>query len=134
MAQELRQAVQDCRIRALYASAKWAAAALLGLPEQEVQTAAGGDSVAASSSSDRSAAYELARSLFDLKVGLNTCSAPPVSCSTCPNPQTTGALYASHACPQEYRGAAYALRDSKDSLSLFLRGYATYLAGEKRMQ
>jgi anaphase-promoting complex subunit 8 len=35
---------------------------------------------------------------------------------------------------QEYRSAAYALREAKDPLSLFLRGYATYLAGEKRKE
>ena len=67
MAQELRQAVLDCRARALYTSTKWAASALCGLPEEEVmyssQTAPPAAAAASSSPS-----YELARSFFDLKV------------------------------------------------------------------
>ncbi|EFN59736.1 hypothetical protein CHLNCDRAFT_133336 [Chlorella variabilis] len=97
-AQELRQAVHDCRSRALYASAKWAATALCGLPEEEVMVSS---QAAAAAPPSGSAAFELARSFFDLK---------------------------------EYRSAAHALRDSRDQLSLFLRGYATYLAGEKRKE
>lgn len=35
---------------------------------------------------------------------------------------------------QEFQSAAHALRGARDSLSLFLRCYATYLAGEKRKE
>ncbi|KAI3429609.1 hypothetical protein D9Q98_005695 [Chlorella vulgaris] len=98
-AHELRQAVQDCRSRALYASAKWAAAALCGLPEEELMGSAQAAAAADCGSGD--SAYQLARSLFDLK---------------------------------EYRSAAHVLRDSLDPLCLFLRGYAMYLAGEKRKE
>lgn len=35
---------------------------------------------------------------------------------------------------QEYRSAAHALAGAQDPVSLFLRGYATYLAGEKRKE
>ncbi|KAL4855210.1 Anaphase-promoting complex subunit 8 [Chlorella vulgaris] len=100
-AHELRQAVQDCRSRALYASAKWAAAALCGLPEEELMGSSQTAAAAAADCSSGDSAYQLARSLFDLK---------------------------------EYRSAAHVLRDSPDPLSLFLRGYAMYLAGEKRKE
>ena len=65
-AQELQLAVQDCRARALYASAKWAASALCGLPEEEVMGSSQAPPPAAAAASP---AYELARSFFDLKVG-----------------------------------------------------------------
>lgn len=68
-AQELRRAVADCRARGLYPAAKWAGAALCGLPEEEVMGSSQelpGDGAAAAAGT--SAAYELARSLFDLKV------------------------------------------------------------------
>lgn len=65
-AEELRRAVVDCRSRALYASAKWAASALCGLPEEELSSPP--QAVVGESAGSGSAAYELARSLFDLKV------------------------------------------------------------------
>ena len=70
-AQELRRAVADCRARALYAAAKWAAAALCGLPEEEVMGSSQEAHVAAAAGGT-AAAYELARSLFDLKVRLGS--------------------------------------------------------------
>lgn len=97
MAQELLQAVADCRLRGLHAPAKWAAAALCGLSEEDSSPG----STPAASSAGSSPAYELARSLFDVK---------------------------------EYRSAAHMLQDCQDPLSLFLRNYATYLAGEKRKE
>lgn len=57
----------DCRSRALYASAKWAASALCGLPEEEVLASSQAVAVGESGGSS-GAAYELARSFFDLKV------------------------------------------------------------------
>ena len=68
MAQDLRQAVQDCRARALYASTKWAAAALCGLAEEEVMGSSQHPPATATAASSSSPAYELARSLFDVKV------------------------------------------------------------------
>ena len=62
--------MQDCRARALYASAKWAASALCGLPEEEVMGSSQAPPPAAAASSS-SPAYELARSFFDLKVSAN---------------------------------------------------------------
>lgn len=70
-AQELRQAVVDCRQRGLFASAKWAAAALCGLPEEEVEaSSASAAQQPSSGGGSGGAAFELARSLFDLKVRL----------------------------------------------------------------
>jgi len=64
--QELEQGVADCSARALYASAKWAAAALCGLPEAVGPV--GGSTVSAAATASDRPAYELARSLFDVKV------------------------------------------------------------------
>ena len=64
-AQELRQAVADCRARGLYVAAKWAAAALCGLPEEDVM---GSPQDALAAGGGTSAAFDLARSLFDVKV------------------------------------------------------------------
>jgi anaphase-promoting complex subunit 8 len=161
-AQELRQAVQDCRARALHASAKWAAAALCGLPEEEVMGSPQAPPPAAAAASS-SPAYELARSFFDLKVsailpGASSRSSCMWQCirwspvqpalrpavhqpCRCPFPPLHRAPCRLIACPrrlpvaaQEYRSAAHALQDSHDQLSVFLRGYATYLAGEKRKE
>jgi anaphase-promoting complex subunit 8 len=52
-------------------------------------------------------------------------NAPPADPLPAPSPAVT---------VQEYRSAAHALQDSQDQLSVFLRGYATYLAGEKRKE
>ena len=67
-AEELRQAVHDCRARALYASAKWAAAALCGMAEEEVMGSSQEQQPAGGGDGGGSPAYQLARSLFDLKV------------------------------------------------------------------
>ncbi|PSC70628.1 anaphase-promoting complex subunit 8-like [Micractinium conductrix] len=98
-AAELHQAVADCRQRALFASAKWAAAALSGLDASEL---AGRESGSGGAGGPRPGpAFELARSLIDVK---------------------------------EYRSAAHALQACTDPLSLFMRCYATYLAGEKQKE
>lgn len=62
---ELLQAVSDCRIRGLLVPAKWAAAALCGLPEEQVAAAAAPPIIVCPTSGP---AFELARSFFDLKV------------------------------------------------------------------
>lgn len=67
-AQELRRAVADCRARGLYTAAKWAAATLCGLPEEEVMGSSQELPAAGGGSGGTSAAFDLARSLFDLKV------------------------------------------------------------------
>jgi hypothetical protein len=139
-AHELRQAVQDCRSRALYASAKWAAAALCGLPEEELMGSAQAAAAADCGSGD--SAYQLARSLFDLKVGHYTLHArtgwlcAKFTCYAHLQPCRRCGLHAARSpCfVQEYRSAAHVLRDSLDPLCLFLRGYAMYLAGEKRKE
>ncbi|KAL4446289.1 hypothetical protein ABPG77_003096 [Micractinium sp. CCAP 211/92] len=95
---ELLQAVSDCRIRGLLVPAKWAAAALCGLPEEQVAAAAAPPIIVCPTSGP---AFELARSFFDLK---------------------------------EFHSAAHALRGARDALPLFMRCYATYLAGEKRKE
>lgn len=150
-AQELRQAVADCRARALYASAKWAAAALCGLPEEEVMGSQQQQQPDSSSGGGGgSAAYELARSLFDLKVRaawLLLLAHGTVRCCLCnalrvaaPSSTTTAGPTLA-ICPpdvprrvQEYRSVAHTLRDAHDPASTFLRCYATYLAGEKRKE
>lgn len=63
---ELLQAVSDCRIRGLLVPAKWAAAALCGLPEEGVAAAAAHPSSVGCPTPGP--AFELARSFFDLKV------------------------------------------------------------------
>ena len=68
-AAELQQAVRDCRARALYASAKWAASALCGLPQEELAAAAAAGGTGAAAAPTPPPAYELARCLFDSKVG-----------------------------------------------------------------
>lgn len=89
-AQELRQAVQDCRARALYASAKWAAAALCGLPEEDLMGSSQQASTSGGSGAAASPAYELARCLFDQKVcrrgGLH-CPAAVESLRWCHHPK-----------------------------------------------
>lgn len=168
-AEELRQAVSDCRQRALHASAKWAAAALCGLPEEELM----GASQQASTSGGgggTSPTYELARCLFDQKVrclpvvrapcarllACGTCSAAPARARACHHRAacTSAACASARAscrrqpplrppnrlgpCPpralQEYRSAAHMLAGAEEPLPLFLRCYATYLAGEKRKE
>ncbi len=62
---ELLQAVSDCRIRGLLVPAKWAAAALCGLPEDQVAAAAAPQNVVCPTPGP---AFELARSFFELKV------------------------------------------------------------------
>lgn len=72
-AAELRRAVVDCRERALAGPAKWAAQQLVGLPP-EARESDSGSAVATGSSSGgtlsrlEADAYQLARSLFDLRV------------------------------------------------------------------
>jgi hypothetical protein len=66
-AAELRRAVKDCRDRGLFTAAKWAAVQLAGLPRNGVP----GSSVYMDATGGGEATddtYELARTLFDLKV------------------------------------------------------------------
>lgn len=161
-AQELRQAVADCRARGLYAATKWAAAALCGLPEEEVM---GASEEVLAAAAGVSAAFDLARSLFDIKVRLrlgeracscrvlpvqrsnhmlaagNSCrsAAPnhpnqPAAATTSSRPQFSAHVVPRPATLQEYRSVVHMLASATDPQSLFLRCYATYLAGEKRKE
>lgn len=129
----------DCRIRGLLVPAKWAAAALCGLPEEEVAAAGRGP---ASASPSPGPAFELARSFFDLKVRRRACGdlwsrefgyrgrvAPHSPASARSAGRATPIRR-----PQEFHSAAHTLRGARDALSVFLRCYATYLAGEKRKE
>lgn len=161
-AQELRQAVADCRARGLYAATKWAAAALCGLPEEEVM---GASEEVLAAAAGVSAAFDLARSLFDIKVRLRLGSvhAAAACCAFCnaslgccrkhlplcgaqPSRHTSLRLPTTGSRPhfpmlsdappllQEYRSVVHMLAGATDPQSLFLRCYATYLAGEKRKE
>lgn len=62
---DLRRAVFDCRERALYEAAAWAAQQLAGLPEETVPLEPGEVRPGGEEESD---SYLLAKSYFDLKV------------------------------------------------------------------
>lgn len=62
---DLRRAVFDCRERALYEAAAWAAQQLAGLPEETIPLEPGEVRPGGEEESD---CYLLAKSFFDLKV------------------------------------------------------------------
>lgn len=152
--QELRQAVSDCRERGLFAAAKWAAQQLVALPVDQDPSSSGAAAGHAPSNSSVGASsaerdlFDLARSFFDCKV---SAQGPPLvlfwlllllaaaAAAVEGSSRSSGALLGppepsrlgGGGVLQEYRSAAHTLAGVPSPRARFLRGYSTYLAGEK---
>lgn len=123
MRRQLRRAILDLRERGINVAARWAAEQLAGLPAPDSADAAT-HAVPATSDSD---AYQLALSLLEAKVCESMFGAGQT-------PILVLAACFTMCCLQEYRRAAHTLSQESGSKAVFLRSYATYLAGEKRKQ
>ncbi|KAF3796278.1 Anaphase-promoting complex subunit 8 [Nymphaea thermarum] len=128
---ELRIAVRQLRDRCLYSAAKWAAEQLIGLePDNGKSTPLQHRSHRGSSS---------IRRRFR---GTDVFSTPSTSMSYVGTPVLVEEeiendyylLAKAYFDSREYRRAAHVLRDQTGKKAMFLRGYALYLAGEKRKE
>lgn len=116
--QQLRQAVRDCRDRGLTTSAKWASQQIAGLDGNDVSLSPAASAQAVTAEDD---VYELARSMFDLKVSGKANS-------------ILGSDYGHNTHRlnwQEYHSAAHALRFATTPTAVFLRMYSRFLMTQK---
>ncbi|KAL4178637.1 hypothetical protein AMTRI_Chr13g116080 [Amborella trichopoda] len=128
---ELRAAIHQLGERCLYSAAKWAAEQLVGIEHDITKSTPSQHRFCRESSS------------IKMRLRRNEVSAtPPAGVSYVGTPileeddieNDFFLLAKSYFDSREYRRAAHVLRGHKGKKAIFLRGYALYLAGEKRKE
>eukprot|EP00250_Pteridium_aquilinum_P025082 c3012_g1_i1 orf=380-2110(+) len=123
---ELRCAIRQLRERGLYAASKWAAEQLIGLPDDA--RASGPSSVMFSP--EKSSSKKVSRK----KEAVTVESVNMLVEEEEEEDEDIFLLAKSYFDMREYRRAAHVLNGVTGKKPLFLRWYATYLAGEKRKE
>lgn len=134
---ELRTAIRQLSDRCLYSASKWAAEQLVGIEQDHAKfTPSRFQRISsASGSTARQRRFRTPDVIASTPLaGVSYVATPIIEDDPDDLSADSYLLAKSYFDCREYRRAAHALRDQSGKKPIFLRGYALYLAGEKRKE